>query len=65
MDLKSFVSQTLIQIVEGVNEAGSAVKDTGAIVNPSFSGAFKNLPKTGSYHIGMGELADCVEFDVD
>ena len=64
MDLKSFVSQTLIQIVEGVNEAHSAVKAKGASVNPSFAGDVKNLPKSGFYHIGSGQLAQCVEFDV-
>ena len=64
MDLKSFVSQTLIEIVEGVNEARSLVKsmDTGANINPSFAG---DVPKlTGAYHIGHGDMAQCVEFDV-
>ena len=64
MDLKTFVSQALIQIVEGVNEARSAVKSTGATVNPTFFGDVKNMPKNGSYHIGSGKLAQSVEFDV-
>jgi hypothetical protein len=62
MDLKSFVAQTLIQIVEGVKEAGSAVEAVGATVNPPFAG---ERPKaSSSYHTGSGRLAQCVEFDV-
>jgi hypothetical protein len=63
MDLKDFVSQTLIQIVEGVKEAESIVHIDGAIVNPPFAGDAKNIPRSGVYHTGMGGLAQLVEFD--
>lgn len=64
MDLKSFVAQTLIQIVEGVKEAGSAVEAAGATVNPPVYG---ERPKNNNTYVtgtGSGRLAQCVEFDV-
>jgi hypothetical protein len=61
MDLKSFVAETLVQIVLGVKEARSVVESTGATVNPRFAGTPK---MENSYHIGAGQLAHCVEFDV-
>jgi len=41
MDLKTFISETLTQIVEGVSEAQSRISETGvsAAVNPSNIGA--------------------------
>ena len=39
MDLESFVSGTLVQIVKGVAKAQSELKGTGAVINPGFSSA--------------------------
>ena len=64
MDLKDFVTQTLVQIVDGVKEAESQVKAKGAHLNPSFAGDVRNLPRGGIYHTGSGQLAQFVEFDV-
>ena len=41
MELKEFITQTLVQITEGVAEAQKQVKDTGCLINPegvSFDG---------------------------
>ncbi|WP_068859711.1 hypothetical protein [Perlucidibaca aquatica] len=35
MDLKDFVASSLQQIAEGILEAGDALKDTNAVVNPA------------------------------
>jgi hypothetical protein len=34
MELKEFLTQTLVQISEGVQEAQKQVKDSGCIINP-------------------------------
>lgn len=34
MDLKEFISETLVQITTGVQEAQEKVKDTGCLINP-------------------------------
>lgn len=36
MELKEFVKKTLLEIVEGVEEAQKAVKEHGAVVNPKY-----------------------------
>lgn len=39
MELKEFVAQTLIQIVEGVKDAQEKIKESGALINPkTFTG---------------------------
>ncbi len=37
MELKTFISQTLTEIIEGVKQAQEATKESGAIINPSQS----------------------------
>lgn len=34
MELKEFVTQTLVQIIEGVKDAQQQTKDSGALINP-------------------------------
>lgn len=34
MELKEFVTQTLIQIIEGVKDAQEQTKESGALINP-------------------------------
>lgn len=67
MELKSFVKETLIQIVEGVKEAQDGVKETGAQINPKglfteSNSVIKWLPErraSGSWREGQ-----VVEFDI-
>lgn len=34
MDLKEFISETLVQITQGVQDAQEKIKDTGCLINP-------------------------------
>lgn len=34
MELRDFISETLIQIVQGINDAQEALKDTDCAINP-------------------------------
>ena len=34
MDLKEFISETLVQITEGVKDAQDKIKETGCLINP-------------------------------
>lgn len=36
MDLKSFITETLVQIAHGINDANVALSESEAIVNPRF-----------------------------
>ncbi|MFT5708356.1 MAG: hypothetical protein ACI9ES_002658 [Oceanospirillaceae bacterium] len=63
MDLKDFVKNTLVQIIDGVIEAESELEEKGATVNP-VGGNFdqKQLGgRTWSFKDGITEI---VEFDV-
>jgi hypothetical protein len=65
MDLKDFVSQTLCQIVEGVQAAQSQIEANGAVINPSFLGDYKEVAKHGGgLMTNAGGYAQVVEFDV-
>jgi hypothetical protein len=65
VDLKDFVSQTLSQIVEGVQTAQSQIKAKGAVINPSFIGNYKEIAKHGGgLMTNVGGYAQVVEFDV-
>ena len=60
MELKDFVSETLVQIIEGVKDAQSKVVDTeGGSVNPEYSQTPR--PHTISRY---GKIIQDVEFDV-
>lgn len=62
MELKSFVAQSLVQIVEGVVEASSQVAALGGAVSPSYA------TSSSSSHIGTSrgdqKPVHAVEFDV-
>jgi hypothetical protein len=63
--LKNFVSQTLTQIVEGVQTAQSQIKAKEAVINPSFIGDYKEIAKHGGgLMINVGGYAQVVEVDV-
>jgi hypothetical protein len=62
MDLKTFVAETLCQIMEGVAEAQVRAKERGGVVNP-FLKPTEHLPKNGILST-FGGPAQLVEFDV-
>lgn len=70
MELKDFISQTLIQIVEGVAEAQVQTRATeGYIdqrdrVNPRLMERADHAPKGKYYTSQVGELVQMVKFDV-
>ena len=59
MNIKDFVSETLVQICEGIVDAQKKAKDTGAIISPRMMGsgdiATPDLPATA---------ADIIHFDI-
>ena len=58
MDLRTFVGETLVQIVGGVADAQSALSDSGGAVNPVTRGTPRGLALMGG-----GEV-QYVDFDV-
>ena len=65
MDLKDFVSQTLISIVDGVKEAQKHANDNDAFVNPG--GLMRNAANVGDNSIWdnrTNNYAQHVTFDV-
>ncbi|MDB6102430.1 MAG: hypothetical protein JWO52_2429 [Gammaproteobacteria bacterium] len=65
MDLREFVTQTLVQIVEGVSQAKSQLSTTGASVNPLLIGDYREMAKHGGgLMLEAGGFAQLVEFDV-
>jgi hypothetical protein len=63
MDLKEFVSQTLVQIVAGVKHAQSETKTLGAEVNPRLTSPMDHAARQGFLTVGNG-YAQIVHFDV-
>jgi hypothetical protein len=49
MDLKDFVSASLLQIVQGVADSAKAISDLGGAVNPAFS------PSASGTHVGQSQ----------
>jgi hypothetical protein len=62
VDLKTFVTETIAEIVEGVQEAQARVADTGALVNPSLANE-DGAAKAGLIN-AWGAYAQMVKFDV-
>lgn len=62
MDLKDFVSQTLIQIVEGVVTASARVAELGGAVSPEYHA--KTEGTLGQSRDGKARPVQAVEFDV-
>lgn len=65
MELKEFISETLVQIIEGINKAQIKAKESNAEINPDLVG---NSDHTAKYGGGIrtagGNYAQIVEFDV-
>ncbi len=67
MELKDFVTQTLVQIVAGVEEAQKLLKPKGAEVTPTLLGDTADQKKHGIFMSGTsGTLQNVhmIEFDV-
>ena len=65
MDLKEFVSETLISIITGVSDAQEKAKELGAFVNPS--GLMRNIEKIANNTLwdnSNNNFAQPVTFDV-
>lgn len=63
MDLKDFISQTLIQIAEGVSDSAKRVVELGGQVNPHLMGEQKEMGRHGILW-GSGHAVHVVGFDV-
>ena len=65
MDLKEFVSETLLSIIAGVNEAQEKAKDHGAHVNPGgLTRNTKNIADNSIWDNSTNNYAQQVSFDV-
>jgi len=62
MDLKQFVTETLVQIAQGVSEAQTAVRDVGGFANPALRGVAGRESYWGS--LETGHHVFLVDFDV-
>lgn len=63
MDLREFVTETLVQIVEGVRDAHAQARERGAQVNPHLSTSAELAVKHGIL-IADGQAAQLVQFGV-
>jgi len=63
MDLKTFVAETISQIVEGVSDAQMNCKVAGSYVNPLLASTDARLGEHGLF-IAQGGTAQLVQFDV-
>ena len=64
MDLKEFISETIVQIVEGVEDARSKVKDKGVGVNPQMATTHSHAGVHGLLHYDGPTFAQVINFDV-
>jgi hypothetical protein len=68
MDLKDFITQSLVQIANGIIEANEQLAGTTAVVNPANIQAYSNEAKAyGRLNKAFSEkdaLVELVEFDV-
>ena len=60
MELKEFISNTLVQLVEGIADAQDKANKVGALINP----AGLQAPKVGTTMTHNGERLEEVEFDL-
>ena len=63
MELNEFIEATLLQIIEGVNSAGSKAAEFGGEVNPRINADQKEESKHGFLN-ASGRSAAIVRFDV-
>jgi len=64
INLQEFVTEALVQIVEGVKQAQTRVEDSGAKINPVDSVVDKGVHKYAKGGYSSGEFGQAVEFDV-
>ena len=64
MELKDFVSETLKQIIEGVDDAQSFAKEKGASINPELYLNTSIASSTGQLKTVDGKNVSTIEFDV-
>lgn len=63
MDLKDFISQTLVQIAEGVSDSSVRINELGGRVNPHVTSEHKELSRHGMLW-SSGSAVHVVSFDV-
>ncbi len=64
MELKDFVRESLIQVVAGIEEAQTEVRDCGGFVNPAHRADVKNSNESHFGVIGTGQNVFLVDFDI-
>lgn len=64
MDLKEFVGQALVEIIQGVLNAQTVLGMNGKYINPELSTQQGPLEKQGKIVSIQGQLVQTVEFDV-
>jgi hypothetical protein len=64
MDLKEFISETIVQVVEGVEDARRKVKDKGVGINPQLTTNPSHAEVHGLLRHGMNTFAQVINFDV-
>lgn len=70
MDLQTFITQTLVQIANGINEANISLSAAGAVVNPSNVYPYEKPGSTAYGHIVppdqtlLNRVVQLVNFDV-
>lgn len=66
MELKDFISQTLIHISEGVSEAQNMLKESGTKINPFFKTSEKNTKHSigNLQRLGNEQPVFPIEFDI-
>ena len=63
MNLKEFVSETIVQIIEGVIDANDRTKQYGAVVSPNIAGSQEHGAKHG-FVASKDGAAQMIHFDV-
>lgn len=64
MELKTFVDDAISQLIEGVAQAQSKHKESGAIINPSLKDGKVNYYSGGLAATGSGYYPTKIDFDV-
>lgn len=64
MDLKSFITQVLSEVVQGVQDAQAVLGENAKYINPQLSTQQGPLEKQGLQVSIYGQLVQQVEFDV-
>jgi len=64
MDLKTFVADTIVQIIEGVKAAQERTKGTGGYVNPPIASMSANEMMKQGLFVAAGGYAQLMKFDV-